>query len=470
MINKIDILKNFKRYSDSDFLITEHRQLTFRKFAEIAFYLSLKYEGCGISAGDVIAVSFKNNYLQALHIISLFLYGAIPFSLSNEWLKKNFESNIIKKVKFILSDYEELCFPKIINIDLPISGDGTWKKKKVNINHPVSIILTSGSSGIQKGIVHSLKNHYYSALGSSENIHFGRGDRWLLSLPLYHISGLSILFRGLFSGGSIFIPEGQFKLSELLLEKKITHISLVPTQLIKLIEDNYFINNINKLYLKAILVGGDKIPEWLLKKAIELKLPIHISYGSSEMSSQIVTTKKLSRYNLPLTYGKPLKYRKVRVTKEHEIKVGGKTLFYGKFDEYGFKKNRGRWFYSEDLGAFSNGEILIKGRKDNMFVSGGRNIHPEYIEDELEKLDGIQKAIVMPQNDLVLGKVPIAFLKTDENFSLNTEKINASLLGVLEKFFIPKFYYQLPVELYLNGKINRNAIRNFLEVGEIAKF
>lgn len=463
MYKKIDFLKIFKTYSESDFIVTENRALTFKKFAELAFSLSLIYENFGVSAGDVIAVSFKNSYVQSLHILSLFLYGAIPFSLSQEWLEKNSESNMMEKVKFILSDDEELYSSKIINIDLPISEHDIWKRKKTNLNQPVSIILTSGSSGVPKGIVHSLKNHYYSALGSSENISFAEGDRWLLSLPLYHISGLSILFRSLFAGGSVFIPEEKFNLSELLIERKITHVSLVPTQLIKLIEDGYFIENISRLSLKTMLIGGDKIPEWLLKKAIELKLPIHISYGSSEMSSQIATTKKLSSYALPLTYGLTLKYRKLCIDKKGEIKVGGKTLYYGNFSEFGIKKNRNKWFSSGDLGAYLNGEILIKGRKDNMFICGGKNIHPELIENELEKISGIQKAIVIPKNDLFFGKVPIAFVKTDDNFLLEGEKINALLGRVLEKIFIPKSYYKLPPQFYSNGKVNRNAIIEYFE-------
>ncbi len=463
MNKKIDILKKLKRYFDAEFIVTENRALTFKKFAEFAFSLSLTYKNFGVSAGDVIAVSFKNSYFQSLHILSLFLYGAIPFSLSQEWLEKNSESNMMKKVKFILSDDEELYCLKIINIDLAISGHDIWKRKKTNLNQPVSIILTSGSSGVPKGIVHSLKNHYYSALGSSENISFAEGDRWLLSLPLYHISGLSILFRSLFAGGSVFIPEKNNNLPELLIKRKITHVSLVPTQLNKLIEDDYFIENISRLSLKTILVGGDKIPEWLLKRTIDLNLPIHISYGSSEMSSQIATTKKLSSYTLPLTCGTPLKYRKLCIDKKGGIKVGGKTLFYAQFNEFGIKKNRNKWFSSGDLGTYLNGEILIKGRKDNMFICGGKNIHPELIENELEKIPGIQKAIVIPQNDLFLGKVPIAFVKTDGNFLLEEEKINALLGRALGKFFIPKSYYQMPAQFYSNNKINRNAILKYFE-------
>ena len=70
-------------------------------------------------------------------------------------------------------------------------------KTKLSINPKAwgTIIFTSGSSGPEKAVVHSISNHFFSALGANEFMPLCSGDRWLLSLPLYHVGGLAIFFR-----------------------------------------------------------------------------------------------------------------------------------------------------------------------------------------------------------------------------------------------------------------------------------
>ena len=70
------------------------------------------------------------------------------------------------------------------------------------LRQPVTIVFTSGSTGRPKAAQHTFGNHYYSALGSNANIALSVGDRWLLSLPLYHVGGISIVFRCLLAGAT----------------------------------------------------------------------------------------------------------------------------------------------------------------------------------------------------------------------------------------------------------------------------
>jgi O-succinylbenzoic acid--CoA ligase len=86
------------------------------------------------------------------------------------------------------------------------SPSGRVEPTVIPLNRPATIIFTSGSTGVPKAALHTFGNHYYNALGSNANIALRPGDRWLHSLPLYHVGGLSILFRCLLAGATITLP------------------------------------------------------------------------------------------------------------------------------------------------------------------------------------------------------------------------------------------------------------------------
>ena len=86
-------------------------------------------------------------------------------------------------------------------------GERALEPLEVPLDRPATVVFTSGSTGSPKAALHTFGNHYFSALGSNANIALAAGDRWLHSLPLYHVGGLSIVFRCLISGAAIALPE-----------------------------------------------------------------------------------------------------------------------------------------------------------------------------------------------------------------------------------------------------------------------
>ena len=94
------------------------------------------------------------------------------------------------------------------DLDLP-SGGGA---DPVDPNAPATALLTSGSTGNPRAVVHTLANHLYSAIGSAANLPLDRDDRWLVALPMSHVAGLSILFRCLLAGATALIARsGSFR-------------------------------------------------------------------------------------------------------------------------------------------------------------------------------------------------------------------------------------------------------------------
>jgi len=252
-------------------------------------------------------------------------------------------------------------------------------------------LQTSGSTGIPKIAKLTKENLYFSALGVIDKLKISSEDRLLLSLPLFHVGGIGILIRACLSGAKVVFESGQGE----------TLASFVPTQVLRM----------KKLgSLRLILLGGAPIPDKLPD------FPIYSSYGMTEMASTIAI-------------GEVLEHRNVRIDKAGEIWVSGKTLFKGYLGE----EEIAEWFPTKDLGRFDGKTLIITGRKDRQFISGGENIQPEEIERALLSIEGIRGAKVTPKADREYGHRPIAAIDSD----LLPAEIFERLSLLLPKFKIP---------------------------------
>ena len=387
----------------------------------------------------------ENQILQMLSAIN-----CNKLFVSDKSINKTFDSNIeVFQINEFIPD-------KILDTNAE-------KLKPISLKQDCTIIFTSGSSGNPKAALHSFGNHYYSAQGSNENIPFKPGDRWLLSLPLYHVGGLSILFRAIVGGGAIVIPDENLSMVENINKSDITHISLVATQLKQLLEDKDALKSLKNL--KAILIGGSYISSDLIKESIENKLPIYTTYGSTEMASQITTTKTNKKLEKLFTSGRLLKHRELKIADDGEIFVKGETLFKGYIekDSLIMPFDTDGWYHTGDLGKIDNeGYLSISGRKDKMFISGGENIHPEEIEKLLLNMKEIENAVVIDIYNEKYGARPVAFIKTKNYKLVNKENIAEYLSEFLPKFKIPDVFYKWPDKIK-SIKPNRTEFKKFYD-------
>ena len=329
-------------------------------------------------------------------------------------------------------------------------------KAEFALNQDLTIMFTSGSTDVLKAVLHTFGNHYYSAKGSNENIPVESSDRWFLTLPLYHVGGLSILFRVLLGRGTIVIQDPEEDIVQSIKTYGITHVSLVATHLYRLLQNKAAKTVLRGL--KAILLGGSAIGDSLAREALRNRWPVCFSYGLTEMSSRVATT-HFSDRTYPTRQGKILNYRQVRISDEGEILVKGPTLFKGYVDGNKILKpfDKKSWFHTGDLGEFVRpGELRVTGRKDNMFISGGENIQPEEIEYYLLQLKEVENALVVPVPDPEFGCRPAVFIKNVPGRTLDQKKIIRFLKRYLPKFKIPDHFFPWPDLIdEKDGKINR---------------
>ena len=323
-------------------------------------------------------------------------------------------------------------------------------------DQPSTIVFTSGSTSVPKAALHTFGNHFFSAQGSNANIALVPGDRWLHSLPLYHVGGLSILFRCLLAGAAVAWAEPGAPLGEAIADGGATHVSLVSTQLSRLLREKDF----EKGRLKAILLGGGPMPLSLVDEAAARRLPVHTSYGLTEMASQVTATPPEASREELRTSGRPLPHREVSISEAGEIMVRGETLFSGyvRNDAVDRSLDANGWFHTGDLGELDDeGYLLVRGRKDNLFISGGENVQPEEIEQALCRLDGVDDAVVVPVPDTEFGFRPVAFVRM-AGVSASAETLARALERTLPRFKVPVSFYGLPEEAG-SMKVDRASLR-----------
>ena len=315
------------------------------------------------------------------------------------------------------------------------------------------IVHTSGSSGEPKAALLSSANCSASASAAIERLNLAPGDRWLLSLPLYHVGGIGILMRCLSAGATVVALEAEESLEEALVRSEITHVSVVATQLYRLLQEDGAAEALARM--KAVLLGGGPAPEGLVRQAVDRGIPIYTSYGMTETASMIACTMPGDSMERLLTSGKPLVEGTVSISKAGEILVRGESLFEGYLQPDGtldLPLTEDGWFATGDLGFLDDeGYLHVTGRRDNMFVSGGENIQPEEIEKHLCALEGVEEAMVVAVDDEEWGQRPVAFVRMANRQKAPLRRLEEELREVLPGYMIPNAVLPWPEDLVAGG-------------------
>ncbi|MFO6425316.1 AMP-binding protein [Motilimonas sp. KMU-193] len=319
------------------------------------------------------------------------------------------------------------------------------------LSQPATLVFTSGSSGQPKAAQHSLSNHYYSALGSQQLIPFKQADCWLLSLPLYHIGGIALVFRALFAGGSIAL--GSKNLCQDLAQFPVSHASLVPTQVYRLLQQEC---GASTLQLRYLLVGGAALSDSLIKLLATQPFASFASYGLTEMSSQVATVKLGPDTLQPLQY-EILPYRQVSI-RDKAIMLSGPCLFMG-YREQGQLRPSPAPLNSKDSGSLQAQTLQVTGRLDNMFIAGGENVQPEQVEQTLANFDMVKQAIVVPIADPEFGQIAVAYI--DWQTQANPQGLSQMCRQHLAPWQRPK--HILPWPKWQGLKPNRKALQQQAE-------
>lgn len=436
-------------------LVAPGRTLSYRTLDRVVTATAAHLRAIGVDPGMKVALYLPRSWQTVVVLMAIIRAKAVACPLSTRWPPERIVEQLqhIDSVLLITDDHQATAAAEEVGAVLTASAvllTGRSKRRAetwpLPVNQPATIVFTSGSSRMPKAALHTIGNHYFSAEGSNQNIALAPGDRWLLSLPLYHVGGLAILFRCWLAGATAVIADPELGLADALGEHDITHVSMVPTQLQRLLRSGRC--DAVKSVLKALLLGGEPLPEALLETAHAVGLPLHTTYGMTETSSQVATTPPGASLDQLRTAGQRLPHRELRISEEQEILVRGRTLFQGYVEDSMVHDPRDAkgWFHTGDLGRLDDdGYLHVTGRKDNQFISGGENIQPEAIERVLVQLEGVRRAVVVPIPDPEFGQRPAAFIDAPmkDKASVHPRWIE-QLESTLPRFMIPAQFYEWP--------------------------
>lgn len=465
---------------------TEYETLTFKELYEKSKIRAYELKAIGIQDGEHVGVLMRNSLDMIVTIHGLMLIGAVVVLLNTKlsetelsWQindvnanKMIYDEDFQHKIKSI--EIEKITVNMLEFHDVAIDEE---LKTEISLQDVSTIMYTSGTTGYPKGVLQTYGNHFASATNSALNLTIQAEDKWLVVVPLFHISGLSILMRSIIYGMSIIVHE-RFDAdlaNKAIMDEGVTIVSVVTTMLqqmlVQLGEREY------PNAFRCMLLGGGPAPKPILERCKNKNIPVFQTYGMTETSSQIVTLS--TEYSLSKlgSAGKPLFQCQIKIMngnkqcepyEEGEIVVKGPNVTKGYWNRSDATKSsiKSGWFYTGDIGYLDEeGFLFVLDRRSDLIISGGENIYPAEIEAVLLAHKAVKDAGVKGIEDAKWGEVPCGFVVLSD---IVTE------LELLEHCKKHLASYKVPKKIMFVDYLPRNAAnkllrRNLSLIGDYSK-
>jgi O-succinylbenzoic acid--CoA ligase len=303
------------------------------------------------------------------------------------------------------------------------------------------VIETSGSTGRPKRVLLSRDAMRASALATEERL--GGPGRWVLNLPPTYVAGVQVLYRSVVAGTEPIAFRGSLAATRSEVHGRC-FLSLVPTQLVRLLEDPDETAALEDF--EAVLVGGGPLRPEARQDAESRGVRVVQTYGMSETCGGCV-------YD-----GVPLPGVEVRIDHDEQVLLRGPMLFDGYQDEpeRTAAAMRDGWFLTDDLGHWlPDGRLAVDGRADDMVISGGVKVPASAVAAALLAHPWVNEAAVVGAPDDEWGERVVAVVTTSGPVEL------AELRDLVEpRTWAPRQVVAVDeLPLLPNGKIDRVTLR-----------
>lgn len=453
-----------------------NEQITYGNFFTKIITFKEKLIENGLKKGDFLCLFLDNSVDLVAFYLSSLLLGSVAIPIDpqkgqNEikYILDQFENKtIICDQNKILDLYSSLHLKEFKKHEL---NTNNFDKLEIfdNIDYDKLFLIsfTSGTSGKQKGVMHSFHNLFQSATAFRKKFNFGYKNIFLHNLPMTYMAGILNLFvLPLISNSKIIITE-RSTISNItnfwnIVEKYSANTFwLIPTlleMLIKLDRGNDGINYAknNKL---TICVGTAPL-NLVTKENFKQKYGIDVfeSYGLTET---LFVSTNYPEHISNSSVGKILDEVNINFSDE-EILVNLPWMFLGyhNLDEKNFFKNK--YYLTGDLGKITDEDFLfITGRKKDLIIKGGINISPRAIEEIISKTNLFVETTIVGFPSKLLGEKIICFCVLNKTISETEKKLlNMQIIEKLgSNSSIDEFIIVKDIPKNLNGKVDKPKIQ-----------
>ena len=458
---------------------TKEKNLTFLELKRASEQFAKRLSSLGIKKNSRIAILSDNRLEMVIAIHAASYLQAVLVLLNIRLTTKELVYQLSKAKADVIITTDKLREEKKLphtqmmtyeeTMDLPLHEEAMLATH-IHLDNPYTMMFTSGTTGLPKAVLHTYGNHWWSAIASALNLGLEARDKWLLTLPMFHISGFSILMKSIIYGMPVHLLDkyDAGHLCEALQKKSVTLVSLVTVMLRQALD--YFGDDDFPPNIRSILLGGGAVPEALYEKVNEKRVPLIQSYGLTETTSQVATLSAADAAKKSGSSGKPLFPAEIKIASPDkegvgEIWVKGPMVMGGYLNDEkaNEKAYEDGWFKTGDLGFIDSEDFLyVVDRRSDLIISGGENIYPTEIENVILELNEAKEAAVVGQKDDVWGEVPVAFVVAEP--TLSEIELKQHMSERIASYKQPKeifFVESLPRNA--SNKIMRHQLKKYLE-------
>jgi long-chain acyl-CoA synthetase len=497
------------RFPDKTALIFKERRMTYRELDRRVNCLANGLLQMGAQKGDRIAV-LLHNCPEFIEIYFACTKSGVIFVPINNLLKETELTKIVDYIRprfFLVDpDFEGVIRSVAGGRDYPESmislnnepaepftsyeallAKGDAAEPRVSITHDdvMGIFLTSGTTGLPKGAMRTHGQNLINAMTGVVELKLQYDDRALLLFPFYHVT-FEDQVRHFLMGNTVCIRrEGRFDPKEVLgiLEKeRITVCQFVPTMVNAMLQEKT-IESYDLTSLRLIPYAAAPMPVELLRKAMQrFKRQFIHFYGQTE-TGPMTTVLKPEDHILEGTEAQVARLASAgRAALDFEVRIVDKagkdvavgevgeiivrseamTTGYWNLPEETAKTIREGWLYTGDFGKFDEEKyVFIVDRKNDMIISGGKNIYPREIEEVIYTHDAVLEVAVVGVPDDYWGESVKALVVLKEGMHATENEIIDLCKEKLASYKKPKSVeFRLELPKSTTGKVLKRVIRS----------
>jgi len=395
-------------------------RITFAEWIGRARSIAAQFADLGVGKGDVVTLWLPSGIDYATCYAAAAMIGAITTGLNPRLGRREIEAIVRQADPALIVADERLG-------ELPAAGRRMLRRAALSADSAetappveltrrdlVALIFTSGTTGTPKGAAFDADR--LAAGAAAAGVMSAPYDRRLTSTPFAHAGYMFKLWDQLLWGTTLVVPPAPWSaqgMFDVLRDERITVAGAVPTQWTKLLD----VDGISPQALPHLRIGvvatAPAAPELVRRVAERIGVPLVVRYAMTECPTISGTAPEDAPEVQFRTVGRPAAGMDVRIGPDGVVEVNGACVMrgYWRNPELTAEVLRDGWLRTGDIGVLGDdGNLILVGRRGDMYIRGGYNVHPGEVERTLADHPAVKQAAVIGRPAPVIGEIGVAFV------------------------------------------------------------